>query len=227
VAPLALAQDYKRAFDGNAGPNTGGMGAYSPLPFVDQETERRITEDILMATVRALEAEGLRYRGVIYAGLMLTAEGPKVLEFNCRFGDPETQVILPRLTSNLGELMLSCVEGNLGDYQLSWAEDACVGVVVASAGYPGDVTIGLPVRGLEMAEAMSGVHAFHSGTATSEGRVVSAGGRVLTVSALGPTLEQARARAYEACGRISLEGMHYRRDIAASSTDGAQRTEGA
>jgi phosphoribosylamine---glycine ligase len=226
VAPLALAQDYKRVFDGNAGSNTGGMGAYSPLPFIDQETERRITEDILMATVRALEAEGLRYRGVIYAGLMLTTEGPKVLEFNCRFGDPETQVILPRLTSNLGELMLSCVEGNLGDYQLTWAEDNCVGVVVASAGYPGVVTTGLPIRGLQEAEAMSGVHVFHSGTAMSEGRVVSAGGRVLTVSALGPTLEQARARAYEACGRISLEGMHYRSDIAASSTDGARRTEG-
>jgi phosphoribosylamine--glycine ligase len=222
VVPLALAQDYKRVFDGNEGPNTGGMGAYSPVSFVDAKTERRIADDILGATVRALEAEGVKYRGVVYAGLMLTADGPRVLEFNCRFGDPETQVILPRLTSSLGELMLACVEGNLGDYQLTWTDDACVGVVVASGGYPGDYPTGLPIEGLKEAEAMPGVSVFHSGTATSEGRVVSAGGRVLTVSALGPTLDQARARAYEACDRISMEGMHRRGDIAATPTEGAR-----
>jgi phosphoribosylamine--glycine ligase len=222
VAPLALAQDFKPVFDGNEGPNTGGMGAYSPVPFVDGETKARITEDILWATVRALDAEGVRYRGVIYAGLMLTAEGPKVLEFNCRFGDPETQVILPRLTSSLGELLLACVEGNLGDYRLTWTEEACVGVVVASGGYPGEHVTGLPVGGLDAAGAVPGVTVFHSGTATSEGRVVSAGGRVLTVSALGPGLDQARARAYEACAQITLEGMHYRSDIAASIAGGAR-----
>jgi phosphoribosylamine--glycine ligase len=222
VAPLALAQDYKRAHDGDAGPNTGGMGAYSPVPFVDAETERRIVQDILRATVRGLSAEGVRYRGVIYAGLMLTADGPKVLEFNCRFGDPETQVILPRLTSNLGELLLACVEGNLGDYRLTWTDQACVGVVVASGGYPAEFTTGRPIEGLDEAEAIPGVNVFHSGTATREGRVVSAGGRVLTVSALGPTLDDARTRAYEACGRIFMEGMHRRSDIAASIRKGAR-----
>src|SRR5207253_7968074 len=134
---LDSARDYKRALDGDQGPNTGGMGAYSPVEFVDDVAERQIADRILRATVAALEADGIRYRGVVYAGLMLTAEGPKVLEFNARFGDPETQVILPRLKANLGELMLACLEGNLAHYELTWTPEACVGVVLASEGYPG------------------------------------------------------------------------------------------
>jgi phosphoribosylamine--glycine ligase len=222
VAPLALAQDYKRVFDGDEGPNTGGMGAYSPLPFVDDEVERAISDDVLKATATALEREGVRYRGVLYAGLMLTADGPKVLEFNCRFGDPETQVILPRLASNLGELLLACVEGNLVDYRLSWIADPCVGVVLASGGYPGSYETGIPIAGLDDASRLPGVHVFHSGTAMRDGRVVTAGGRVLTVSAVGPTLEDARARAYEAGSLISFDGMHHRQDIAVPARQGAR-----
>lgn len=215
VLPLALAQDYKRALDGDRGPNTGGMGAYCPVPWVDREAERRIHEEVLVRAVRAMEAEGVRYRGVLYAGLMLTAEGPKVLEFNCRLGDPEAQVLLPRLRSDLGELILAACEGNLGNYVLHWAPEACVTVVLASGGYPGEYRTGFEVRGLEEAAEVEGVVVFHAGTAEREGRVVTSGGRVLAVSGLGATLADARARAYEACARISFEGMHRRGDIAA------------
>jgi phosphoribosylamine--glycine ligase len=222
ILPLALAQDYKRVFDGDRGPNTGGMGAHSPLPFVDDQTEASIAQDLLQPAADALEREGVRYRGVLYAGLILTADGPKVLEFNCRFGDPETQVILPRLTSSLGELLLACVEGNLADYRLTWTSEACVGVVVASGGYPGAFEAGRPISGLEDASRVPGVHLFHSGTARGDGRVVTAGGRVLTVTALGNTPEDARAAAYDACARISFDGMHYRQDIAAPAVQGAR-----
>jgi phosphoribosylamine--glycine ligase len=215
VLPLALAQDYKRALDGDMGPNTGGMGAYSPLGFIDGETESRIEETILGAVARALVGEGIRYRGVVYAGLMVTPDGPKVLEFNCRFGDPETQVILPRLVPNLGELLLACAEGNLADYRVTWTPDACVGVVLASAGYPGPVQAGKPISGLERAGELEGIRVFHSGTAVRDGRVITAGGRVLTVTALGPTVDEARARAYESCSMIRFEGVSYRTDVAA------------
>jgi phosphoribosylamine---glycine ligase len=220
VIPLVLAQDFKRALDGDRGPNTGGMGAYSPVPWVDAETQARIVEDVLKATVLALEEEGIRYRGVLYAGLMLTAEGPKVLEFNCRFGDPEAQVVLPRLLSDLGESMLACVEGNLGVYRLEWSPQMCVTVVIASKGYPGPHPMGLEVGGLEDAQKMENVLVFHAGTARREGRVVTAGGRVLSVTALGKDLAEARSRAYEACSRISFEGMHYRSDIALEASGG-------
>jgi phosphoribosylamine--glycine ligase len=220
VIPLVLAHDFKRALDGDRGPNTGGMGAYSPVPWVDAETQTRIVEDVLKATVRALEEEGIRYRGVLYAGLMLTAEGPKVLEFNCRFGDPEAQVVLPRLLSDLGESMLACVEGNLGVYRLEWSPQMCVTVVIASKGYPGPHPMGLEVRGLEDAQKMENVLVFHAGTARREGRVVTAGGRVLSVTALGKDLAEARSRAYEACSRISFEGMQYRGDIALEAAGG-------
>ncbi|HJP66396.1 MAG TPA: phosphoribosylamine--glycine ligase [Actinomycetota bacterium] len=226
VAPLALAHDYKRALDEDQGPNTGGMGAHSPLPFVDAETEQRIADDVLHLAAEALAREGIRYRGVIYAGLMLTAEGPKVLEFNCRFGDPETQVVLPRLSSSLGELLLACVEGNLGDYRLVWTEAACVGVVATSGGYPGSYQTGTAIAGLEDAARMEGVNVFHSGTALRDGRVVTAGGRVLTVTALGPTLEEARARAYAALDRISFDGMQHRKGIAAPLPQGVGRHGG-
>jgi phosphoribosylamine--glycine ligase len=215
VLPLTMAQDYKRALDGDQGPNTGGMGAYSPLPFVGGDLERRIDEEILRATVAAMEEEGVRYQGVLYAGLMLTGDGPKVLEFNARFGDPETQVVVPRLESNLVELMLACVEGNLAPYRVTWKPEARVGVVLASRGYPGLHENGKPISGLDEAASLPDVEVFHSGTALRDGRVVTAGGRVLTVSAGAPTLEEARSRAYEAVGRIGFEGKVYRTDIAA------------
>ena len=213
VKPLSFARDYKRAFDGDRGPNTGGMGSFSPVPSVDAATEREIVETVLQRSAAALDAEGIRYRGVLYAGLMLTAHGPKVLEFNCRFGDPETQVVIPRLLSNLGELLLACVEGNLSDYEIGWTAEACVGVVLASGGYPGSVARGEAISGLDKATRGEGVQVFHAGTATREGRVLTAGGRVLTVSALGHDHQEARRRAYEACSRIRFEGMHYRKDI--------------
>jgi phosphoribosylamine--glycine ligase len=214
VVPLALAQDHKRVWDADRGPNTGGMGAYSPLAWVGDAKESQIVDGILQRTARALAAEGVRYRGVIYAGLMLTAEGPKVLEYNCRFGDPETQVVLPRLRSDLAEALLACVEGDLGQHPVEWSPDACVGVVLASRGYPGPYPTGMPIEGLDKAAATAGLPVFHSGTAVRDGRVVTAGGRVLTVSALGPTVQDARDRAYEACSLIEFDGLHFRRDIA-------------
>ncbi len=215
VLPLAVAQDFKRVGDGDTGPNTGGMGAYSPVSWVDDATERRIWNGVLGPAVRAMEAEGVRYRGVLFAGLMLTEDGPKLLEFNCRFGDPETQAVVPRLRSDLGELLLACVEGNLGNYKAIWSPDVCVAVVAAAGGYPGPYETGFEIRGLKEAEEVEGVVVFHAGTAERRGRVVTSGGRVLAVSALGGTATEARDRAYEACSRISFRGMHYRRDIAA------------
>jgi phosphoribosylamine--glycine ligase len=219
VLPLALAQDFKRVRDGDAGPNTGGMGAYSPVPFVDEAAAARIVDEILVPTVKAMHAEATPYRGMLYAGLMITQEGPKVLEYNARFGDPETQVLLPRLGSDLAELCLACAEGNLSLYRANVAPQACVTVVLASDGYPDVHETGFEISGLEAAESVDGVHVFHSGTAERQGRVVTAGGRVLSVSALGDGLAEARTRAYEACSRISFEGMHYRRDIAARAAE--------
>lgn len=220
VLPLCLAQDFKRAGEGDTGPNTGGMGAYSPLGFVDEDTERTIWSGIVRATVRAMETEGVRYRGLLYAGLMLTADGPKVLEYNCRFGDPETEVILPRMRSDLGELLLACVEGNIGNYKALWTDDACVCVVASSGGYPGDYRTGLEIGGLDAAGRVAGAQVFHAGTEERDGRVVTAGGRVLAVSGLGPTIAEARGRAYESVERISFEGMQVRGDIAARAAEG-------
>ena len=214
VVPLALSQDFKRVGDGDMGPNTGGMGAYSPVSFVDRATVDRITSSVLERAIRGLQAEGIRYQGVLYAGLMLTAEGPKVLEFNCRFGDPETEAILPRLDSDLGEVVLASLEGNLSNYRVHWNPQACVVVVLTSGGYPGEYKTGFEIDGLKDAGSLKDVFVYHAGTAARDGRVVTAGGRVLAVSALGSTLEDARERAYEACGLISFEGMHYRTDIA-------------
>jgi phosphoribosylamine---glycine ligase len=222
VLPLAVAQDFKRASDGDRGPNTGGMGAFSPVPLVDAETERRIWEDVLARTVHAMDAEGCRFRGLLYAGLMMTADGPKVLEFNCRFGDPETEVVLPRLQSDFGELMLATVEGNLSSYKALWTEEACVTVVLASGGYPGAHETGVPIDGLDRADGLDRTMVFHAGTENRRGRVVSAGGRVLAVSALGATIGDARERAYAAVERISFEGMQYRTDIAARAAQEAR-----
>jgi phosphoribosylamine--glycine ligase len=214
VVPLALAQDFKRVGDGDAGPNTGGMGAYSPVLFVDQVTEQRIRGEVLEPAVRALRDEDVDYRGVLYAGLMLTDEGPKVLEFNCRFGDPETQAILPRLRSDLAEAAQATAEWRLPQANLDWTTDACVTVVLASGGYPGPYETGFPIAGLESATKLEGVAVFHAGTARRDGRVVTAGGRVLAVSAVGKDLAAARERAYEASALIDFEGKHNRSDIA-------------
>jgi phosphoribosylamine--glycine ligase len=223
VLPLALAQDYKRALDGDLGPNTGGMGAYSPVASVDEETESVIRKSILHRVARALESEGIGYRGVLYAGLMLTGDGPKVLEFNCRFGDPEAQVVLPRLIPSLGELLLACAEGDISDHRVTWIPEACVGVVLTSAGYPGPVRAGVPISGLEAAVAQRDVLVFHSGTVARDGRVVTSGGRVLTVTAMGADVDQARGRAYEACSLIGFKGMSHRSDIATQPQEASRR----
>ena len=214
VLPLVMAQDFKRVGDGGTGPNTGGMGAYSPVSFVDGVTASLIFDGVLTSAVRAMASEGVLYRGVLFAGLMITAEGPKLLEFNCRFGDPETEAILPRLRSDLGGLLLACANGNLAGAEADWAPEACVTVVMASGGYPGPYATGFDIEGLETAGGVEGAIVFHSGTAERQGRVVTSGGRVLAVSGLGETTAEARVRAYEAASRISFEGVHYRRDIA-------------
>ncbi len=215
VAPLALAQDYKRAGDKDTGPNTGGMGAYSPVEWVEEETRQAVVRDIVERTVRALAEEGTPYRGALYAGLMLTADGPRLLEFNCRFGDPETEAILPRLSSDLAELLLACVDGDLAAHPPEWLADACVTVVLASGGYPGRHRTGLEIGGLDAAASLPGVFPFHAGTTARDGRVLTAGGRVLAISALGSTMAAARERAYEACSMVSFEDMQFRTDIAA------------
>jgi phosphoribosylamine--glycine ligase len=213
VIALAPSQDHKRVGEGDTGPNTGGMGAYSPVPAVDPDTWRRIQTEILEATVAGLRAEGTDYRGVLYAGLMLTADGPKVLEFNCRFGDPEAQALIPRVRSDLLELLRACTDGTLGQREVEWDPRPCVTVVAASGGYPGPSPAGLEITGLEEAAKVPDAVVFHAGTSGKDGRVTTAGGRVLAVSALGADLGEARARAYDAIGRIGFEGMHYRRDI--------------
>jgi phosphoribosylamine---glycine ligase len=213
VMPLALSQDFKRVGEDDTGPNTGGMGAYSPLPFVDADMETAIW-DLAERTVRTMATQGVTYRGLLYTGLMLTAEGPKVLEYNCRFGDPETEAVIPRLGTDLAELLHACATGSLEDVKVDRVPDAAVTVVLASEGYPGAYPTGLPIEGLKAAADVPGAVVFHAGTAERDGRVVTAGGRVLAVSALGASIAQARDRAYEACSKISFEGVTYRRDVA-------------
>lgn len=215
VAPMVPAQDHKRAFDGDTGPNTGGMGVYSPVPQVDAATEA-VMADILRRTVAGMQEDGLRYAGVVYGGFILTKDGPKVLEYNARFGDPETQVILPRLITDLIDVMFGVVEGRLDSVRLEWRDEAAVSVVLASGGYPGDYETGKVITGIAEAESVPGVTVHHAGTAMrDDGALVSAGGRVLNVTALAPTLAEARERAYEAASRVAFDGMFYRTDIAA------------
>lgn len=215
ILPLAPAQDYKRIYDGDHGPNTGGMGCFSPVPRVPGEFVDEIVEIIHRPVVAELRRRGIEFRGVLYAGLMLTADGPQVLEFNVRFGDPETQAILPRLESDLVELMLACVEGTLSQQEPSWRDERCVTVIMASAGYPLSSSSGDVILGLDDDGQLEGVEVFHAGTASEDGKFVTAGGRVLAVSALGRTFAGARDKVYEAVGRVSFEGMQFRRDIAA------------
>jgi phosphoribosylamine--glycine ligase len=218
VVPLAPAQDYKRIFDGDEGPNTGGMGSYSPVPGFGTAEVEEIVERVHRPVVAAMAARGLPFHGVLYAGLMMTAEGPRVLEFNTRFGDPETQAVLPRLRSDLAELFLAAREpGGLAGASAEFEDNWAVTVVLASAGYPGSSSKGDAIRGL--AEAAAVAEVTHAGTAERGGEIVTAGGRVLNVTGLGASPAEARDRAYDAAGRISFEGMQIRTDIAARAVE--------
>jgi phosphoribosylamine--glycine ligase len=215
VLPLAPAQDYKRVGDGDTGPNTGGMGAYSPLPWLPAGFVDEVTRDVLEPTVKEMNRRGAPFAGLLYAGLAVTATGVKVVEFNARFGDPETQVVLPRLRSPLGQLLYAAACGELSGVRLEWDDLAAVNVVAAAEGYPAAPRTGDLVEGLAEAPAVPGVEVLHAGTALREGRVVTAGGRVLSVVGHGATLAEARAAAYAGMQRIEFPGMHYRTDIAA------------
>jgi phosphoribosylamine---glycine ligase len=213
VLPFGTAQDHKRAGEGDTGPNTGGMGAYSPAPCMTPALTRRALEDIIRPTVAAMAAEGAPYRGVLYVGLMLTAAGPKLLEYNVRFGDPECQVLLPRLMTDLGQLLLGAADGALGYMDLRWYADHVLSVVMAANGYPGPYAKGSRIRGLKAAGEVEGVTIFHAGTRIVDGRVFADGGRVLDVTARGASLAEARDRAYAAVDRIDWPEGFCRRDI--------------
>jgi phosphoribosylamine--glycine ligase len=218
ITVLDPCQDHKQVGEGDTGPNTGGMGAYSPTPLAGDSVMESIARDVLVPTLDGLRREGIEFRGVLYAGMMLTPGGPKVLEFNTRFGDPETQVIMPRLQGDLVDILWKAAGGELADAELSFDPRAACCVVVCSAGYPGPVESGLPVEGIADAEACAGtdesVIVFHAGTARGDGgKVLTAGGRVLGVTALAPDLQRARDLATRAAGRIRFPGAHFRRDI--------------
>jgi phosphoribosylamine---glycine ligase len=215
VAPLVAAQDHKRVGDSDSGPNTGGMGAYSTADIVDERMRDWLVNHIARPVVAGMKAEGAEFKGVLYCGLMMTARGPMVLEFNCRFGDPETQPILMRLESDLTEALEASIQGRVSDGNFKWSQDASVCVVMSSAGYPGTYEVGKRIEGLEAAAAVEGVKVFHAGTTKRDGAYYSAGGRVLGVTARARDLNAAVGRAYEACAKISFEGAHYRKDIAA------------
>jgi phosphoribosylamine---glycine ligase len=218
--PMAPAQDHKRAYEDDQGPNTGGMGVYSPVPIVTPEEHAEMVA-LMERTVEALAEEDIDYRGVLYGGFILTDDGPRVLEFNARFGDPETQVVLPRLTSDLAEVMLATAEGRLADVELEWSDEWAVSVVLASGGYPGDYDTDMPISGVEQAEHLPGVTVYHAGTRlTDDGRLLTAGGRVLNVTALAPDFATARERAYAGVALISFDGMFYRSDIGARAMRG-------
>jgi phosphoribosylamine---glycine ligase len=222
VLPLAPAQDYKRIYDGDEGPNTGGMGSYSPVPRFDRAETERIADLVHRPIVNAMHRRGTPYHGVLYAGLMLTASGPKVLEYNCRFGDPETQAVLPRLRSDPIRLFAASREpGGLAGVDAEFGDDWAVTVVLASAGYPASSSKGDVISGLDEASALEGVEVTHAGTARKDGEIVTAGGRVLNVTGLGPTAADARRRAYDAAELISFEGRQLRTDIAARAVERA------
>ena len=225
VRLMATAQDHKRALEGDLGPNTGGMGVYSPVPIVTDE-EYATMATAMQTAADGLVADGIEYRGVLYGGFMLTPEGPKVLEFNARFGDPETQVILPRLKTDLVEVMLAVAQGRLSEIELAWRDEWAVSVVLASAGYPGSYPKGIEISGIERAEALPGVTVYHAGTTLDEQGVLrTSGGRVLNVTALGATFAQARERAYEGCDLIEFDGKMLRRDIGARALRGRSAWE--
>ena len=214
ILPLASAQDHKRALDGDKGPNTGGMGAYSPAPVLTDAVIGRVLDRIIEPTVSAMARAGTPYRGVLYAGLMITAKGPELIEYNVRFGDPEAQVLMMRLKSDLLPALVATAEGGLKHFDLRWRDDAALTVVLAARGYPGSYRSGEEIKGLERAGAIDGVEVFHAGTALADGRLVSAGGRVLDVTARAATIAEARRRAYAAVDLIDWPGGFCRRDIA-------------
>jgi len=213
IKPFLPSQDHKPVYDGDRGPNTGGMGAYAPAPVVTEEVARTVMEGILRPAVEGMAKEGTEYRGVLYAGLMITREGPKVLEFNCRFGDPESQAVLPLFEGDLVEVLEATIEGRLEEAEVRNSQGAAVCVVLASGGYPGKYEKGKVIEGLDELENMEDVLVFHAGTAKRDGKLVTNGGRVLGVTALGPDIPRAIERAYEAVAKVHFEGMHYRRDI--------------
>ena len=214
IIPMVPACDYKRIYDGDEGPNTGGMGSYSPPYFFSPQLAKTVTDTIMEPVVKAMHEERKPYKGILYGGLMITNNGPKVLEFNARFGDPETQVILPRLKTDLVDIMLAVVNNKLEQEQVNveYSEDACTGVVMAPAGYPGSYKTGLPISGLDNLD--KDILVFHAGTKLASGQVLTSGGRVLTVAAMGKTLAEAREKVYGNLPRIHFEGCHYRQDIA-------------
>ena len=213
VVPMVSVQDHKRAEDGDQGPNTGGMGTVSPATHLSLDAHKQIMQEIILPTIGGMAAEGRRYQGVLYAGLMITEKGPRVLEFNARFGDPEIQVIVPRMKSDLVPVLRQVAEGNLADTKVDWAKEATACVVLASRGYPGEVETGKVISGLESLQGESDVVVYHAATARDRDKLVTVGGRVLGVTALGANLDAAVTRAYEAVGKISFEGMQYRKDI--------------
>jgi phosphoribosylamine---glycine ligase len=213
VVPMVSAQDHKRVFDGDQGPNTGGMGAYSPAPVVTPAMNDWILEKILKPTVSALRKRGIIYKGVLYAGLMITKQGPKVIEYNCRFGDPETQVVLPRLKTDLVDICMAVAKGTLHEIKIEWDERPTACVVMASAGYPGSYGKGKAIEGLDKAAELSDTFVFHAGTAEKDGKIVSNGGRVLCVTGIGATIEKAIETAYQGVRTIKMDGAYYRKDI--------------
>lgn len=220
VAPMLPARDHKRVFNEAKGPNTGGMGAYTPVNEATPELVEEVTKKILQVAVSGMETRGTPFVGILYAGLMLTPTGIKVIEFNCRFGDPEAQVILPLLENDLAAVMMACVDGRLYSQPVTFKPGSCATVVMASKGYPGHYPTGLPITGLEEANAQPGVSVFHAGTETKAGQVVTAGGRVLTVSAVGSTRDEALDRAYAGVEKIHFDGAHYRTDIGRAKVPG-------
>ncbi len=217
VVPMISSQDHKKIFDNDQGPNTGGMGAYSPVPFYTTEIKEKVCREILKPTVKGLRNEGKEYKGVLYAGLILTKEGPKVLEFNARFGDPETQVVLPRLKTDLVDILNAVIEETLHKINIEWEDNAAVCVVVASGGYPGKYQKGKPISGLEKLKKMKNIIAFHAGTKFQDRRIVTSGGRVLGITAWGDTIFKAKKKAYEGVEKIYFEDMYYRKDIASKT----------
>jgi len=213
AVPMVSAQDYKRALDNDEGLNTGGMGAVSPAFYYDEKTAAAVERDIIQRTVDALKAEGICYKGVLYFGIMITGKGPKVLEYNARFGDPETEVVLLRLESDLVEIMNSVIDGKLEAKKIKWKEEQAVCVVMASGGYPEHYEKGYEIKGLDKAAEIEGVTVFHAGTKKASGKIVTVGGRVLVISAIAKNYEEARDKAYSAISSIAFEKAHYRKDI--------------
>lgn len=226
VLPMVPSQDHKAICEGDKGPNTGGMGAFSMNGLLSEELQTQIMNEIMLPAIQGMMSEGTPFRGILYAGLMLTSTGPKVLEFNVRFGDPETQAVLPRMESDLVDVFEALTQGKLSSFPLSWSDNAAVCVVIASGGYPGSYESGKEITGIDMAEEEQGTIVFHAGTRSEDGKIVTSGGRVLGVTALAPTLDHAIMRAYEGVNKIHFDGMYYRRDIASKGLRRIEEEEG-